>query len=123
MDICVCLYTWSIYSIIMMPLDEQHVGVVIQVNIQAQLVDFVLEWKGLFLMSMKFIYSTVTCCEDNVDWSFGLGLCQSSECTWIVSVKIPLCISWFQGCSYESFGNIDVLFFEYLFLQCSTCNG
>ena len=67
MAICVCLYTWSIYSITMMPLDERHVGVVIQVNIEAPLVDFILEWKGLFLMSMKFIYFTVTCCEDDVD--------------------------------------------------------
>ena len=66
MAICVCLYTWYIFSTTMMPLDEQHVGVLIQVNIEARLVDVVLEWKHLFFMSMKFIYSTVTCCEGAV---------------------------------------------------------
>ena len=55
--ICVCLCTWSIYSITMMPLDEQHMDVVIQLNIEAQLVDVVFEWKRLFFMSVKFIYS------------------------------------------------------------------
>jgi hypothetical protein len=55
--ICVCLCTWSIYSTTMMPLDEQHVDVVIQLNIEVQLVDVVFEWKRLFFMSVKFIYS------------------------------------------------------------------
>jgi hypothetical protein len=57
--ICVCLCTWSIYSTTMMPLDEQHADVVIQLNIEAQLVDVVFEWKRLFFMSVKFIYSPV----------------------------------------------------------------
>ena len=32
--ICVCLCIWSIYSTTMMSLDEQHVDVVIQLNIE-----------------------------------------------------------------------------------------
>ena len=57
--IFVFLCTWSIYSTTMMPLDEQHVDVVIQLNIEAQLIDVVFEWKRLFFMSVTFIYLPV----------------------------------------------------------------
>ena len=45
--ICVCLCIWFIYSTTMMPLNEQRADVVIQLNIEAQLIDVVFEWKRL----------------------------------------------------------------------------
>ena len=80
----------------MMSLDEQHVHVIIQVNIEAQLVDVVLKWKRLVFEEYE-VYLLLSHMLWRGCWLVIWFGCKSMTwmcvCTWIVCVKIIFYIS------------------------------